>query len=137
MLREHFRCVPEIIGFSNMLSYDYNIKPLRDASSSILLPAVVNYRVADGQRMGRLKTNPKEAEAIVALMKACMEQDEYKGWAMSRSRLSNARLSKRLTQRKSFHGIFSAEIRQISKAMSVMWCSLVWSIAAMEPGRCP
>ena len=26
MLREHFRCVPEIIGFSNMLSYDYNIK---------------------------------------------------------------------------------------------------------------
>ena len=79
MLREHFRCVPEIIGFSNMLSYDYNIKPLRDASSSILLPAVVNYRVADGQRMGRLKTNPKEAEAIVALMKACMEQDEYKG----------------------------------------------------------
>ena len=79
MLREHFRCVPEIIGFSNMLSYDYNIKPLRDASSSILLPAVVNYRVADGQRMGRLKTNPKEAEAIVALMKACMEQDEYQG----------------------------------------------------------
>ena len=79
MLREHFRCVPEIIGFSNMLSYDYKIKPLRDASSSILLPAVVNYRVTDGQRMGRLKTNPKEAEAIVALMKACMEQDEYKG----------------------------------------------------------
>lgn len=29
--------------------------------------------------MGRLKTNPKEAEAIVALMKACMEQDEYQG----------------------------------------------------------
>lgn len=29
MLREHFRCVPEIIGFSNMLSYDYKIKPLR------------------------------------------------------------------------------------------------------------
>ncbi len=25
MLREHFRCVPEIIGFSNMLSYDYKI----------------------------------------------------------------------------------------------------------------
>lgn len=79
MLREHFRCVPEIIGFSNMLSYDYKIKPLRDASSSTLLPAVVNYRVADGQRMGRFKTNPKEAEAIVALMKACMEQDEYQG----------------------------------------------------------
>lgn len=79
MLREHFRCVPEIIGFSNMLSYDYKIKPLRDASSSVLLPAVVNYRVAGGRRMGRAKTNPKEADAIVALMKACIAQDEYQG----------------------------------------------------------
>ncbi|MBR5207736.1 MAG: hypothetical protein IKV65_04470, partial [Erysipelotrichaceae bacterium] len=39
MLREHFRCVPEIIGFSNGLSYDYKIKPLRESSSSHLLPA--------------------------------------------------------------------------------------------------
>ena len=30
MLREHFRCVSEIIGFSNMLSYDWKIKPLRN-----------------------------------------------------------------------------------------------------------
>lgn len=79
MLREHFRCVPEIIGFSNMLSYDYKIKPLRDASNSNLLPAVVSYRVADGQREGRNKVNRNEARAIVALMRACMEQPEYKG----------------------------------------------------------
>lgn len=76
MLREHFRCVPEIIGFSNMLSYDYKIKPLRDASNSILLPAVVNYRVSDGKRLHN-KTNPNEAKAIVALMQACIEQPEY------------------------------------------------------------
>ncbi|MCQ2505839.1 MAG: AAA domain-containing protein [Lachnospiraceae bacterium] len=79
MLREHFRCVPEIIGFSNMLSYDYKIKPLRDASNSTLLPAVVNYRVANGKREGKSKTNPAEARAIVALMQACMEQPEYAG----------------------------------------------------------
>lgn len=77
MLREHFRCVPEIIGFSNWLSYDFKIKPLRDDSSSVLLPAVVNYRVADGKRIG--KTNPNEARTIVALMQACMEQPEYDG----------------------------------------------------------
>lgn len=77
MLREHFRCVPEIIGFSNMLSYDGKIKPLRDASNSILLPSVVNYRVADGCKDG--KTNRKEAETIVALMQACFEQPEYAG----------------------------------------------------------
>ena len=78
MLREHFRCVPEIIGFSNMLSYDHKIKPLRDASNSILLPAVVNYRVENGMRDGENKKNLEEARSIVALMKACMEQPEYK-----------------------------------------------------------
>ena len=77
MLHEHFRCVPEIIGFSNWLSYDFKIKPLRDCSNSDLLPAVVNYRVANGERIG--KTNPNEAKAIVALMQACMEQPEYAG----------------------------------------------------------
>ena len=77
MLREHFRCVPEIIGFSNMLSYDGKIRPLRDASNSMLLPAVVNYRVSNGQRNG--KTNPQEAKTIVALMQACFEQPEYDG----------------------------------------------------------
>lgn len=77
MLKEHFRCVPEIIGFSNMLSYDYKIKPLRDASDSILLPAVVNYRVENGFREG--KRNEAEAKAIVALMRACISQPEYAG----------------------------------------------------------
>ena len=62
-----------------MLSYDNKIKPLRDASSSTLLPAVVNYRVTDGIRSERAKTNEKEAKTIVALMKACMEQEEYHG----------------------------------------------------------
>lgn len=77
MLREHFRCVPEIIEFSNWLSYDFKIKPLRDCSNSVLLPAVVNYRVENGKRIG--KVNPNEAKAIVALMKACIEQPEYAG----------------------------------------------------------
>ena len=77
MLHEHFRCVPEIIKFSNWLSYDFKIKPLRDSSNSILLPAVVNYRVANGERIG--KTNPNEAKTLVALLKACLEQPEYAG----------------------------------------------------------
>lgn len=80
MLHEHFRCVPEIIGFSNMLSYDFKIKPLRDCSSSLLVPPVVNYRVVNGKKIG--KTNPNEAKAIVALMKSCIEQPEYKGKTM-------------------------------------------------------
>ena len=79
LLKEHFRCVPEIIAFSNSLSYDFKIKPLRDASSSLLIPAVVNYRVADGERDAYRKENRNEAKTIVALLRACMEQPEYAG----------------------------------------------------------
>lgn len=77
MLREHFRCVPEIIGFSNDLSYDGRINPLREASSSNLLPAVVSYRVENGERTG--KENPNEIKSILALIKSCMKQPEYEG----------------------------------------------------------
>jgi very-short-patch-repair endonuclease len=79
MLREHFRCVPEIIGFSNSLSYDFKIKPLRDASNCPLVPNVVNYRVDSGKRENHRKENTIEAKAIVALLIACMEQPEYEG----------------------------------------------------------
>lgn len=79
MLREHFRCVPQIIGFSNQLSYDDQIKPLREAGSSALLPAVVHHRVAGGVRQEGRKVNHAEAKQIVALMRGCMAQPEYAG----------------------------------------------------------
>ncbi len=75
MLREHFRCVPDIIGYSNMLSYHGRIKPLREAGSSPFKTAMISYRV-NGRRKG--KVNEEEANAIIALMQACMEQPEYK-----------------------------------------------------------
>ncbi|MDR2005694.1 MAG: DUF559 domain-containing protein [Acidaminococcales bacterium] len=76
MLREHFRCLPDIIGYSNKLSYDYKIKPLRDAATAKLAPQVVNYRVSGGARE-RNKTNPREAQSILSLIAACIEQPEY------------------------------------------------------------
>lgn len=76
MLKEHFRCVPDIIGYSNRLSYDYKIKPLRDESNVAIKPATISYRVKNGIRNGR-KVNQKEAETVVALMLACMEFEEY------------------------------------------------------------
>jgi hypothetical protein len=77
MLKEHFRCVPDIINFSNALSYDYKIKPLRDASSSNLQPAVINYKVS-GLRDSSKKINLEEAKCIASLIAACIERDEYK-----------------------------------------------------------
>ena len=44
MLVEHFRCVPEIIGYSNRLSYNGAIRPLRDTSTSKLKPALIPWR---------------------------------------------------------------------------------------------
>lgn len=76
MLREHFRCVPEIISYSNKTSYDYKIKPLRESNSSKLKPAVINYRVL-GERNKSAKINVAEAEAIVSLIYACLEEDIY------------------------------------------------------------
>ncbi|MGN0779733.1 MAG: AAA domain-containing protein [Aristaeellaceae bacterium] len=76
MLREHFRCVPDIIGYSNMLSYQGKIKPLREAGSSPFKTATVPYRV-QGMRKGSSKVNEEEAKAIVALIRACIEQPAY------------------------------------------------------------
>lgn len=78
LLREHFRCVPEIIGYSNKFFYDGQIIPLRDSHSSKLLPPVINYRV-DGKRNGRQPVNQTEADTIVSLILACFEQKEYEG----------------------------------------------------------
>ncbi|MEO7719510.1 MAG: DUF3320 domain-containing protein [Capsulimonas sp.] len=73
-LREHFRCVPDIIQFSNELSYDGKIKPLRDHSTVQTRPFVVPYRV-DGIRIGN--SNIDEAKTIVSLIRSCIEQPEY------------------------------------------------------------
>lgn len=76
MLKEHFRCVPEIIGYSNKTSYDLKIKPLRESGSSDLKPAVVNYKVP-GMRDEKRKINELEAKTVVSLIKACIEMKEY------------------------------------------------------------
>jgi len=73
-LLEHFRSVPDIIRFSNVLSYQGKIKPLRELAGNIPRPSVVEHRV-DGFRTGDV--NEIEAKAIVTLVKACTEQPEY------------------------------------------------------------
>jgi hypothetical protein len=75
-LTEHFRCAPNIIAFSNNLSYKGEIKPLREASSVPLNPHVVHYRVQDGCDRGD-NVNEVEAETIASLICAATEQPEY------------------------------------------------------------
>lgn len=74
-LVEHFRCVSEIVQFSNELSYAGDIKPLRDASRVRTRPHVVAHHVAGSSRDG--KVNRQEAAVVASLITAALEQPEY------------------------------------------------------------
>jgi very-short-patch-repair endonuclease len=75
-LLEHFRCVSPIIQFSNALSYDGKIKPLRDDSDVSRRPATIAYPVKSFSKNG--KVNTEEANVIASLLMAAVEQPEYK-----------------------------------------------------------
>jgi len=66
-LREHFRCVEPIIGFSNHEFYNDEIRCLRVATAAErITPPLVDVFVKDGARDGRsMKVNRAEARAIV------------------------------------------------------------------------
>jgi very-short-patch-repair endonuclease/Cdc6-like AAA superfamily ATPase len=74
-LLEHFRCVPEIIQFSNGLSYDWKIKPLRDSTDNKIAPPVISYRVCNGSSDSKINT--EEARTVAAFIAAAAEQPEY------------------------------------------------------------
>jgi len=75
-LTEHFRCVPDIIEFSNHLSYGGKIRPLRDPSKATLKPHVIAHRVENGKAANDI--NKAEALAIASLIRASIEQPEYR-----------------------------------------------------------
>ena len=62
MLKEHFRCVEPIIRFS-MQFYNENLIPLRIPKPTERLdPPLIDIYVEDGERRGKSKVNPREAE---------------------------------------------------------------------------
>ena len=86
VLREHFRCMPEIIQFSNDLCYASNgapLDPLRAYPANRLQP-LVRRHVPDGYRKGSAyyAQNPREAEAIVEQICACIDDPRYVGKTM-------------------------------------------------------
>ncbi|MGW8390471.1 AAA domain-containing protein [Pseudoduganella sp. HUAS MS19] len=78
MLREHFRCVPAIIEFSNREFYEGDIKPLRVPKANERLdPPLVDVMVKGGFRKGDV--NDPEAKAIVEELKSILDDDLLKG----------------------------------------------------------
>jgi very-short-patch-repair endonuclease len=74
-LREHFRCVPEIIQFSNGLSYNLTIRPLREPNSAPVRPALIAHRVHGFRQPNG--TNLVEAEEIASLVAVCLSDPAY------------------------------------------------------------
>jgi hypothetical protein len=80
-LREHFRCMPEIIQFSNNLSYSSEpLIPLRQFGADRLEPLRTTH-VGDGYRTGRSSNveNKPEARALVDQIVQCLEDPAYEG----------------------------------------------------------
>jgi very-short-patch-repair endonuclease len=80
-LREHFRCMPEIIEYSSRQFYaDEPLVPLRQFGAD-RLPPLRAVRVEGGKTQGsstRLR-NRIEAEAMVAQIEACLADPAYAG----------------------------------------------------------
>ena len=77
MLTEHFRCLPDIIQFSNVHSYENRIVPLRDQPPHPGWNALGAVKVVDGYREG--DRNRPEAEAIVDLIERLHRDPDYEG----------------------------------------------------------
>jgi very-short-patch-repair endonuclease len=79
MLREHFRCVPPIIAYSNRTFYKGQIQPLRiPRASERIEPPLVDIFVEDGTR-DRHDCNHLEAEAIADEINAILADEKLKG----------------------------------------------------------
>ena len=83
LLKEHFRCVPEIIGFSNELCYSNEIIPLRriDAKEKVG-PFIVTSKVIEGCKDETKALNVLEAECIVEKILECCSNERYNGMTM-------------------------------------------------------
>ena len=79
-LKEHFRCMREIIGFSNRLSYeDQPLIPLRQFGGDRIEPVLKTFYVQGGfQESGKGKINKIEAEQVVQAIEQCCEDPKYR-----------------------------------------------------------
>ncbi len=79
MLREHFRCLPEIIEFSNQLAYNGNILPLREQPADTTWRSVIDVHIRDGYRITGTDTNLREADFIVGKIADLCADPRYDG----------------------------------------------------------
>lgn len=83
LLKEHFRCVPEIIGFSNELCYSGEIVPLRRPDKNELFEKpIVTVKVDNAEKDKVKNINVVEAQALVKQVVECCKNEKYKDMSM-------------------------------------------------------
>ncbi len=97
MLKEHFRCLPEIIGFSNQECYRGEILPLRENREDAAWRPVRSILLREGFRDG--KVNPPEVDRIVDLVKSLVEDPAYAGRSMGVISLIGDEQAKEISER--------------------------------------
>jgi len=105
-LREHFRCMPEIIQFSNDLCYRAEpLIPVRQFGAGRLSPVVITRHIKAGYLTeGRGDQNPAEAQAVVDAIVQCCADPAFDGKTMgvislvgdTQAKLIETQLAKRL-----------------------------------------
>ncbi|MEM9133355.1 MAG: AAA domain-containing protein [Actinomycetota bacterium] len=73
-LQEHFRCLPEIIDFSNRLSYEGRIDPLREHHPDPEWVPVAAVAVPEGRRDGMV--NPAEVDAVLEVVAGLLDDPD-------------------------------------------------------------
>ncbi len=84
-LKEHFRCIPEIIQFSNQFMYQNRIIPLRiTTADQDLYPPLQSIYVPTGRRIENSSKiiNQNEADALIEHIAKCCKDHKYKGRTM-------------------------------------------------------
>ena len=82
-LLEHFRCMPEIIQYSNNLCYSSQpLIPLRQRGTDHLSPVIETRYVQDGYLKDGGNVNPPEAQAVVDQIIECCRNPDYEGKSM-------------------------------------------------------
>lgn len=106
MLKEHFRCVPAIIEFSNREFYQGDIRPLRVPKANERLdPPLVDVFVKGGCRKGDV--NEPEAKAIVDEIQAILADPQFNGRSIGVVTLLG------MTQAARIHELVAQQIPQI------------------------
>ncbi|KQW43297.1 MULTISPECIES: AAA domain-containing protein [unclassified Roseateles] len=78
MLKEHFRCVPAIIEFSNREFYENDIRPLRVPKANERLdPPLVDVFVKGGYRT--VDVNEPEAQAVIGEIETILADPQFEG----------------------------------------------------------